>query len=139
MKLRTNYTKNDWYRFGLVWFIHLVLFGGMIVFSMNYFFVPGVEMLGVAGNVMKKDDYSMAKKIGAYLRAELGKKYDPEHLALSLILIAFGTIFGFILVFIRLVSLGWIIPDIICRKLKLYPRMSLVVIKNDKFWFRMRT
>ena len=139
MKLRTNYTKQDWYKFIATWSICLSVMAVYLLFGMNYFLLPAIDMLSSVTNKMTENDGELAIKAGNFLRDQLGTKYSPEQILTSMMFAFMFSIVGGIVLFIQFMNWSLDVAYWGCKKLGLVPNMALVVIKNDRLWFRAKS
>lgn len=140
MKLRTNYSKNDWYRLLATLSLYAILGGTLILGAVNYFLIPAFQLSGMIAKFLNSADIKekFTDYIKQYMKEKLHDDNDRIHYLVSTILVFFGVMFGTIMVFAWFITKSLQLPFWLSKKLHISPKMDLVVIKNDKFWFRWK-
>lgn len=137
MNLRTNYTQKDWSRFLFYYGVILFSMGFLVWCAVNYFLFPAIDVLNLITGKANANNFELAKKSGVYIINGLRQKYGDDS-PFVLVTILLACLFMIIYAFIRIISMLCLVPIWLANKLHLSPKMSLVVIKNDKFWFRIK-
>lgn len=137
MKLRTNYKKNDWIRFISTVTIFSIITFPLILVSVQYVLVPSVNAVGFVAKFLNTDGKEQWEQ---YLKEKIQSmdESQKEQVILSALFSSLALpviiIFGFSFMITKFFQFGFWVPE----KLKLAPNMDLVVIKNEKFWFRIK-
>lgn len=138
MKLRTNYKTNDWIRFIITLSLYVIISSSSILIIIQYCLIPTIQTVGFVAKFLNEDgNEEWQKYVDSWIKQNRSKQ-QAESIIISAIVSSFiipaVLLFGFSFIITKAVQL----PFFLCKKLHISPQMDLVVIKNERFWFKMR-